>query len=56
MRGKLMPRKPSRCTQAEIARVFRAVAQTGVSVATKFINIGLVKALGLDRNVLWGDA
>lgn len=45
-----MPRKPSRCTQAEIARALRAAAQVGVPVTVDLIPDGTIRIGPVDGN------
>lgn len=48
-----MPRTPARLTQADVARVLRAVAQTGTRVAVQISPDGTIRLEPVDERPLF---
>jgi hypothetical protein len=43
-----MPRRPARCTQADIARAIKAVEQTGAQMAVEIDPHGTIRIVPID--------
>ena len=45
-----MSRRPARCTQADIARAIKAVAQTGARMAVEIATDGTIRIVPANQN------